>query len=60
LKISGDFGTIDSAIAINDQAIVAATGFQSDGVEHTVLINPGDSLDSKCVASDDMGDRANL
>jgi probable HAF family extracellular repeat protein len=45
--------TIDSAIAINDQAVVAATGFQSDGVEHTVLINLGDSLDSKCVASDE-------
>jgi probable HAF family extracellular repeat protein len=45
--------TIDSAIAINDQAIVAATGFQSDGVEHTVLINLGDSLDSRCVASDE-------
>src|SRR5579863_4036000 len=44
--------TIDSAIAINDRAIVAATGFQSDGVEHTVLINLGDSLDSKCVASE--------
>ena len=44
--------TIDSAIAINDRAMVAATGFQSDGVEHTVLINLGDSLDSKCVASE--------
>ena len=45
--------TIDSAIAINDQAIVAATGFQSDGVEHTVLIKLRDSLDSRCVASDE-------
>jgi probable HAF family extracellular repeat protein len=45
--------TIDSAIAINREAIVVATGFKSDGIEHTVLINLGNSLESRCIASDD-------